>query len=226
MPPRRGPDGCFLPKSSWSEAPPPPPPAAAAAAAPPPANDPPPAKVIPIDRRVTLGDLLNTGSIAPPPSTSPPPGPATVEHPPTPVLPAAAPSVSSDVQTFAQIGGKAVTHVGVAICGGIIRRQGLEPQEPDDDDVDRLAAATAVGIQRHLGDREIPWWGPIVVGYSNLYMSMRLGAKPRRTGPPLSLAADPPPADPPPAEDPPPPPPPPPTDPAARIPGKPAPLVS
>ena len=81
-------------------------------------------------------------------------------------------------QSFAKLVAYVGTNVGVLAIRDSLKKSGLEPHEPDPDDVERTTDATADAIARALGDAEIPWWGTLVAAWGSLYLSMRLGARP------------------------------------------------
>jgi len=135
---------------------------------------PPPAdergKVLPFAPRPTLGDLLG---VAPPAAAAAPqvdqPGPALV---PPPIGP------SPEVQTFAGFASKTITAVGVSVIGGVIRRKRREPNEPDEDVIDRVNELQTQLIAERIGNQQIPTWAILVTAWGQLGLSMAMGAKP------------------------------------------------
>jgi hypothetical protein len=148
--------------------------------------------VLPFGRTVTLGDALaavdirkagpgpdpepdddddddDDDELAAPPAAS---GPPATESPP-----AALAREDDDPDSFAQLAGKVATSVGVALLAGIHRRQGREPNELDDDDVEQLEEQTTKAVRRGIGDRAIPWWAPVVSAWGMAYFSMGNGAR-------------------------------------------------
>ncbi len=75
------------------------------------------------------------------------------------------------------------TNVGVLAIRDSLKKSGLEPHEPDQDDVDRTTEATAEAIARALGDAAVPWWATLVASWGSLYLSMRMGARPIKVEP-------------------------------------------
>lgn len=79
---------------------------------------------------------------------------------------------------FARMAAQAATSIAVISFGKIIAREGLEPQTPGDDDIEAAEKATEEGISIAVGDAAIPWWAGMALAYGNLYVTMRMGAKP------------------------------------------------
>lgn len=161
---------------------PPLPPAAGAAESP-------ASNVLPFGRTVSLGDALAAVDIkltppaaeladdddddleaAPPAAYA---GPPATESPPA----ALTPDDDEDPDSFAQLAGKVATSVGVAVLTSVHRRAGREPNELDEDEVERLEVETTKAVRRGIGDRSIPWWAPVVSAWGMAYFSMGNGAR-------------------------------------------------
>jgi hypothetical protein len=155
---------------------------------------PPRSNVVPFGRVVTLGDVLNMASSAPAPPGLPgvsPPGPppaapALGTQPPavSPTVPAPlggggalVPQPGEDAESTSDLGGKVGAAVAEAVLRWAIRRQGYQPNDPDDDETEQLERGIARGIRLKLGDAPMPWWGPILAALALLYLSMRNGAR-------------------------------------------------
>lgn len=132
-------------------------------------------KVLPFARPPTLGDLLG---VAPPSPAfaEPPPVVENVSQLPAPIGP------SPEVQTFAGFASQTITAVGVSVIGGIIRRKRREPNEPDDDVVERVNELQTQLIAERLGNQQIPTWAILMTAWGQLGMSMAMGAKPIEGG--------------------------------------------
>ena len=135
--------------------------------------------------RVTFADLFAKLPDAPAPANAdaqssnpqtvnpvPPPAPATVA--PTP------PPEKSANRSFADMASYVAVNVGISVIGDSMRNKKppLEPRELSQEDVDKTTKATADAIVRGLGDLEVPWWAGLVTAWGNLYLAMRVGAKP------------------------------------------------
>lgn len=92
--------------------------------------------------------------------------------------PAGAPAVRPENESFAKLMGYVGTNVGILVIRDTLKKGGLDPQEPDDADIERTTEATAHAISMALGDAAIPWWGTLVASWGSLYLSMRIGAQP------------------------------------------------
>ena len=127
--------------------------------------------------RVTFGDMFaKMAAAAPAPAVAPVPTPT----PPTPgpAQPAPAPPERAGNRSFAELAGYVAVNVGVVVIGDGIRKGGREPREVPQEDLDRTIAATSDAIVRGLGDMEVPWWAGLATAWGNLYLAMRVGAKP------------------------------------------------
>jgi hypothetical protein len=146
--------------------------------------------VLPFGKPITMGDVLDglrsaapitttgeTSNPAPPTVALPDAGNLAQALPPTP--PALEPEIDDPArnESFCRIAASAATTVVVFVAQDAIRKSGYEPNDPDDEDVEDVNEHTAAALARAIGDREIPWWMPIIVGYANLCAGMRIGAK-------------------------------------------------
>jgi hypothetical protein len=190
--------------------------------------------VLPFGRKVTLGDALTAVDLKKaagpdidddddvadfgdaPPATSGNP-PRSTEPPPAA---SSSPGEDEDPDSFAQLAGKVATSVGIGVLTSIHRRRGFEPAELDDDEVERLETETVKVVRRGIGDKQIPWWAPVVSAWGMAYFSMGNGARP--LGTPIAEAAGE--AAPAPGSAPPPMPPPAPATSGYRPPAKPEPI--
>lgn len=166
-----------------------------------PRKNPLPENVIPFapGPRLTFGQALE--SLRPP---APSNDGSLPEAPSTGAVPAAAisPVVGERPanRSFAKMASQVAAHVAVLAISDSIRKKGLEPNPPDDEDLEACAEQTETAFVRALGDAEVPWWAGMALAYGNLYVGMRVGARKsedddgRETAP----AADPPPPPPPP----------------------------
>lgn len=127
--------------------------------------------------RVTFGDLF--GKITPPAAAAPfLPPPQTPAPTPPPAPPPPSPAESSGNRSFAKMAGYVSTNIGVAVIGDHLRRRRLEPREVSREDLERTEQATSDAIVRSLGDMEVPWWAGLATAWGNLYLAMRVGARP------------------------------------------------
>lgn len=174
--------GHFIPAAKLNAPEPPPAPVIEPAPPPPPPPlvEPPIAKVLPFRPTPTLGDVL--GVISGPAPTVPSESPLlpfpSAPGPELPPPPAAPPGPSEDALTFASFASQAITSVGVSVVGGIIRRRGKEPAEPDDDVIDKVNDVQSRMLAEHIGDKAIPPWMVLCTAWGQLGMTMWMGAKP------------------------------------------------
>lgn len=175
-----------------------------------------PTNVIPFGPRPTLGQVLEAlrppvapaGGVSP---TSPmvPPAPERTDakelNAPAPPLTSVPPLDDDDEleqleppaptpkpanRMFAKMAASAATSVAVISFTKLIQKEGLEPNEPGDDDVEAAERATEEGIALAVGDTEIPWWAGMALAYGNLFVSMRVGAKRPSSSSSAALAKD------------------------------------
>jgi hypothetical protein len=145
--------------------------------------------------RVTFAELfakMPAAGPAPEPTASPSPIPAS----PAPAAPVAAPASTppaerSGNRAFSDMAAYVATNVGVTVLAGSIRRGKHEPREVPQEDLDRCKDATADAFVRALGDAEVPWWAGLATAWGNLYLAMRVGAKPLRPAPASSSSESP-----------------------------------
>jgi hypothetical protein len=123
----------------------------------------------PAGPRPTFGQLL--GNLSPGPGGAPPPAGQ-------PVAGEVVEVVREENRSFCQLVGYVSTNVGVLVIGDSIRRKGLEPSEPGPEDIERTTEATADALARAIGDAAVPWWAALACAWGNLYLSMRVGARP------------------------------------------------
>lgn len=170
--------GHFIPAAKLNAVDPPPPPPIEQPPPPPPPVEPPIAKVLPFRPTPTLGDVLGAVSGPAPPVPSEPPlfEPAA----PGPELPAPASPTgpSDDAVTFAGFASQAITSVGVSVVGGLIRRKGREPSEPDEDVIERINDVQGRMLAERIGNKPIPLWMVLCTAWGQLGMSMWMGATP------------------------------------------------
>lgn len=129
----------------------------------------------------TLGQALaSLRQAAPQPGATSPSGTPVGNQPAAGAAapPAGAPAVRPENESFAKLMGYVGTNVGILVIRDTLKKGGLDPQEPDDADIERTTEATAHAISMALGDAAIPWWGTLVASWGSLYLSMRIGAQP------------------------------------------------
>lgn len=140
----------------------------------PPSVERPPATVIPIQR----GNLASALAALRPAASNDAPS-SSAPAPAADVAPADAPS-SPAAGSAAKYVGHLVTGVVVLSSTDHIRRAGFIPNEPDDDDCERLRQSIEKGVRSAFGDFGIPWYAEIGVAAIGLYAGMRIGARKRK----------------------------------------------
>lgn len=134
--------------------------------------------------RPTLGQALQalrpapaepnpSASAGPLPGTAPPGTPGQVPPAPTEIPPAP----NTGTRTFCSIAARVGSGLGQMLMIDDIKRRGLKPRLPGDDDVELFHDSIEEGLREAFGDAPIPWWAGMVLGGGNLYLAMRLGAK-------------------------------------------------
>lgn len=113
-----------------------------------------------------------------PAETIPFPSPAPMQAPAPVAL-----ATSAANQSFAEMAAYVATGVAVVGFGKQLKSEGLEAGEPDSRAMDAAVRCTTEGIVIALGDAQVPWWAGMAVALGNLYLSMRMGAKPVDTRP-------------------------------------------
>ncbi len=78
---------------------------------------------------------------------------------------------------WAGYAGRLGAAITVTTSGAIIRRQGYEPEEPDESDVTLLREALEEGLKLRFGDGPVPWWLGAALAAGSVYAGMRIGAK-------------------------------------------------
>ena len=111
---------------------------------------------------------------APPsaPVTGVPDAPASTAPPQTPT---ATTGVSG--KRIARYAGKLGAALTVSVSASSIRKRGRVPNDPDDDDVQRLEDAIEEGIKEQYGDLPVPWYLGAALAAGGVYAGMRIGAK-------------------------------------------------
>ena len=96
-----------------------------------------------------------------------------------PPAPAETAQVPVTIGRWAKYAGKLGAGLTVTAAAAAIRAGGHEPNQPDDDDCDYLAAALEEGLRARFGDTVAPWWFGFVAAAGSVYAGMRIGARPR-----------------------------------------------
>lgn len=136
-------------------------------------------RVIPLRGPATLGDALGVlapGAVATPlgdaSSTAPLPGAG--------ALPPAAPPLEqlpAENSSFCSLAGTLTANLAVIVCAASLRKSGIEPREPDEDDIEEAGESAASAYRRGLGDAPVPWWAGLCASFANLYIGMRVGGR-------------------------------------------------
>lgn len=111
-----------------------------------------------------------------------PPVPKALVSTPQPAQPAtpndASPATSQmSGKRVAKYAGKLGAALTVSISASSIRKGGRVPNDPDDDDVERLEQALEEGIKEQYGDLPVPWYLGAALAAGGVYAGMRIGAK-------------------------------------------------
>lgn len=115
----------------------------------------------------------------------PPTPPAKVPTPGAPVGTASTPTttaeggkvtVPANAGRWARYAGKLGSALTVTAAAVAIRKQGYEPNTPDDVDVQLLEEALEEGLRLKFGDADIPWWLGAALAAGGVYAGMRVGA--------------------------------------------------
>jgi len=106
-----------------------------------------------------------------------PPANDTTTAPAAATQPAPPDSTVDSGMTWTRYAGKLFSALTVPACYSLIEKQGYQPEQPDDSEVDRLSDALEAGLRLHFGTAKVPWWTGCALAAGGVYASMRVGAK-------------------------------------------------